>query len=338
MSHELVAEVVRSGLVESVHHGSVVALDQSGAVVLAVGAVDLAMFPRSANKPMQAAAMVGLGLDLETELLALVAASHSGEPFHRDGTRRILATVGLDETALQNTPGYPLDPVEERHYCREGHAAAAVTADCSGKHAGMLATCRINGWSTTDYLRPDHPLQQQIAATLERLAGEPITHTGVDGCGAPVASLTLTGLARAFRTMSLGEPDSPERRVAIAVQQHPEWASGTRRDELLLVRGVPGLFAKAGAEGVFAAGLDDGRSVAIKIADGQSRPRPVVMAAALRMLGLAHPVLDELGSAPVLGGGQPVGELRAATSGWGHVHQGDRLGTAPRDPESPLGE
>lgn len=311
MPPQIVAEVVRSELVESVHHGSVVVLDRDGAVSLSIGETDLPMYPRSSNKPAQAAAMVRLGLPLDGELLALAASSHSGEDFHLKGTQRILAAADLDESALQNTPGWPLDELARLAYIRRGNDQTALAGDCSGKHAAMLVTCTVNGWPTDTYRDPQHPLQRAIAATLAELAGEPVTHTGVDGCGAPLFALTLTGLARAFRSLALADTGSAQRQVVDAIQAHPEWTSGTTRDEARLIRAVPGLFGKGGAEGVYAVALDDGRVAALKIADGQSRARPVVMAAALRRLGVDHPVLDELGHAPVLGHGEPVGEVRA---------------------------
>lgn len=310
MKHEVVAEVVRSGMVESVHHGSVVALGTDGSVEFAVGDVTSPMFPRSANKPVQAAVMLRHGLDLPNELIALVASSHSGERFHRDGTLRILATADLAESMLQNTPSWPIDQQEAVAYVRSGGEKASLAADCSGKHAGMLVTSAVNGWPLETYLDPGHPLQQAIAAELAELAGEAVARTGVDGCGAPLFAVSLTGLARAFRALALASPGTAHRRVVDAIQNHPEWTSGTRRDEAQLIGGVPGLFGKGGAEGVYAVALDDGRAAAVKIADGQPRARPVVMAAALRRLGLDAPVLSETGYAPVLGHGQPVGEVR----------------------------
>lgn len=311
MKYEVVADVVRSGMVESVHHGSVVALRADGSVEFAVGDVTSPLFPRSANKPIQAAAMLRHGLDLPDELVALVASSHSGEPFHREGTLSILAGAGLAESMLQNTPGWPIDQQEAVTYVRNGGEKTSLAADCSGKHAGMLATCAGNGWTLETYRDPSHPLQQAIATELADLAGEPVTHTGVDGCGAPLFAVSLAGLARAFRALALAPPGSARRRVVDAIQNHPEWTSGTRRDEAQLIAGVPGLFGKGGAEGVYCVALDDGRAVAVKIADGQSRARPVVMSEALRRLGLEAPVLREVGYAPVLGHGVPVGEVRA---------------------------
>lgn len=310
----LVAEVVRSGLVESRHRGSVVGLDADGAAAFAVGATEAPMYPRSSNKPAQAAAMLRLGLPLDGELLALAAASHSGEPFHLDGVRRILALGGLDVAALRNTPGYPIDPDTMVEHVRQGGRRSSLTADCSGKHAAMLLTCVVNSWPTESYLDPGHPLQAAIHDTVAELAGEPIARTGVDGCGAPLFAVTLTGLARMFRSLALADSGTPERRVVDAIQAHPEFTSGSTRDEAELIGGVPGLFCKAGAEAVLAGALDDGRAFALKIDDGGFRARTVVMVAALQRLGVDAPVLDKLATAPVLGGGVPVGDLRAAVA------------------------
>ena len=304
------AEVVRSGFVEGHHYGSVVALDPAGDVLWAVGDVGSTMLPRSSNKPIQAAAMLRCGLDLSPELLALAAASHSGECFHLEGVRRILADAGLDESALQTPPDLPLEERVREEALRAGGRRSPIQMNCSGKHAAMLATCVVNGWETATYREPAHPLQQAIRETLEDLTGVEVAVTAVDGCGAPLLSSTLTGLAEAFRRIALADPGTPEGRVAAAYRQHPEYASGTRRDEARLLRALPGTVGKAGAEACYAVALPDGHTVALKVDDGGARARPVVMAAALRRLGVHDPILDELGEHVVLGGGRPVGTVR----------------------------
>lgn len=307
----VVAEVVRNGLVESVHHGVVVGLDAAGNVALQVGDPGRVIYARSASKPIQVVAMLRSGLDLDGELLALAAASHSGEAFHAEGARRILAAAGLAESALQCPPALPMEPDDLARYLRDGGEPDAVLMNCSGKHAAMLATCVVNGWPTDTYTEPAHPLQEVIRGTLEEFTGDRITQAAVDGCGAPLFGFTLLGLARAFRALGLGAAGSIERRVADAYRDHPEWTSGTRRDEARLMRAVPGLVNKAGAEGVDALVLPDGRTVAIKIADGSQRARVPVAVAALRRLGVDDPGLDALQTSPVLGGGEKVGEIRA---------------------------
>jgi L-asparaginase II len=312
-----VAEIVRSGFVEGHHHGSVVALGRSGEVEWSVGAVDVPVLPRSCNKPVQALGMVRAGLDLPPELLALACASHSGEPFHIDGVRRILASAGLSEEALQTPPDFPLDDEARDDVVRAGGSRSPVLMNCSGKHAAMLATCVVNGWSVDDYLTPQHPLQAAIAGTFAELTGEPVTTVAVDGCGAPLLSTSLVGLARAFRTLAVAT-DGPERRVADAIREHPANVSGTRRDERTLLTAIPGAIGKAGAEGCYVVALPDGRAFSLKVDDGAARARPVLMAEALRRSGVLDAdgvdadAVRRTGEHVLLGGGEPVGRIRAA--------------------------
>ncbi len=301
----------RSGFVESVHRAVAVEVDQDGAVTQAYGAVDAPHFPRSSNKPMQALGMVRAGLDLPPDLLALGCASHSGEDIHLDGVRRILAGVGLSESDLQNTPDLPYDDVERRAWLRAGSAESSIAQNCSGKHAAMLATCVANDWDRSTYLDQAHPLQRAIADSLADLAGEPISATGVDGCGAPVMAISLAGLARAFGRIASAAPATPEGLVRGAIRSHPEMLGGSRRDVTALIRGVDGLIAKDGAEAVYAVGLSDGRGFALKVADGAQRARTPIMAALLRRGGVEAPVLEELADVPILGHGKVVGQVVA---------------------------
>ncbi|MCW2944136.1 MAG: L-asparaginase [Actinoallomurus sp.] len=301
----VLVEVERSGFVESRHRGSVSALASDGSPAVRLGSPDDPIFPRSANKPMQAVAMARHGLGLEGELLALSSASHSGEDFHVEGVQKILAGVGLTSEALQCPAQWPLDP----EVALRGEKSR-LRMNCSGKHAAMLATCVLNGWPTESYLNVDHPLQVVIRATVAELTGDDIVATGVDGCGAPLFAVTLTGVARAFRAIVLAAPGTPERRIADAMRAHPEWTSGTHREERRLMDAVPGLLVKCGAEGVDAFAFADGRAGAIKIDDGAMRARTPVTVALLRALG-AGTIPDELATVPLHGGDEIVGEVRA---------------------------
>ncbi|GAA0967943.1 hypothetical protein ENKNEFLB_00808 [Nocardioides aquaticus] len=317
MPAQVVAEIIRSGFVEGHHYGSLVALDAAGEEAWSVGDATAPILPRSCNKPLQALGMVRAGLDLPEELLALTCASHSGEPMHQDGVRVILATAGLDVDALQTPLDWPIDDEERERALRGGGQKTSLAMNCSGKHAGMLVTCAVNGWDLATYRDPQHPLQQAIAATFAEATGEPVEAVAVDGCGAPLLSTSLTGLARAFRRLAVAE-DGPERRIAEAIRHHPQMVSGTRRDELTLLRAISGAIGKAGAESCYAVALPDGRAFALKTDDGAGRVRPVLMAAALERSG----VLDDAGVdadavrgtgvVTLLGAGQPVGEIRAA--------------------------
>lgn len=314
----ILAHYTRGDLVESVHRASLVALEPGGALAFQHGGVDSPVFPRSSLKPLQAVAMVRAGLDLPPDLLALVCASHSGESHHLEGVERILAGAGLGLDALQNTPGFPIDESEHDDWIRMGRPASSLGQNCSGKHAGMLATCAANGWDTATYLERDHPLQRAIVDAVEDLAAETPGPTATDGCGAPVMAISLTGLARAFARIATADEDSPEGRVAAAIRSHPRFLGGTGRDVTALVAGTPGLIAKDGAEGVYAAALADGRAVALKMAEGgggvgggPQRARPVIMAAALRRLGVASTAYETIEDVPVLGHGERVGAVVA---------------------------
>jgi L-asparaginase II len=296
----------------------VTALAADGSVLVTAGTASVPMFPRSSNKPFQAAAMLRCGLKLDGELLALAAASHSGEDFHVAGVRSILAGAGLTEADLRCPPDMPLDEAASREMVRAGDAPDRIHMNCSGKHAAMLATCVAAGWPTATYTDPQHPLQQQIKATIERLSGEPVAAIGVDGCGAPLMAISVAGLARAFRAVVLAEPGTAECAVADAMRAYPEWTSGTTRPERALMQAIPGLLLKSGADGVEGFAMADGRSGAFKIEDGAARGRVPVTVALLRRLGAeAVPGADvhalaELAVSPVYGGGRVVGEIRAA--------------------------
>jgi L-asparaginase II len=307
-----VAHLVRSGVIEGIHYGSVVVLGADGSVELQIGDIEAAFYPRSALKPVQAVALLRAGLPLEGELLALTAASHSGEERHLDGTRRILELAGLAEDDLRNVPDLPFDPVVRDDWIRAGRLPSRLAQNCSGKHAAMVYTARLNGWSLDDYLDPAHPLQQAIAELVEDLTGQTVAHVSVDGCGAPLFSVSLHGLARAAARIVTAPPGTPEARVADAMREHAEMASGSGRDVAALMRAVPGLLTKDGFEGVHVAALPDGRAVAVKIADGADRARVPVVAAALARCGVDADALTEFVQAPLLGGGAVVGSIRPA--------------------------
>ncbi|MFD9542673.1 asparaginase [Streptomyces sp. NPDC060022] len=308
----VLAEVVRSGFTEGHHRGSLVVLAADGRVEYALGDPAAPVFPRSSNKPMQAAAILRAGLDLSGERLALAAASHSGEDFHLDLVRTMLAEHGLKPDDLQTPPDLPLDPVEAEAYLAAGRVREPLTMNCSGKHAAMLAVCVQNGWDTSTYLDPAHPLQQLVGQVVAEAAGEPVAAVGTDGCGAPLMAIGLVGLARAFRTFVLAEPGTAERRVADAMRAHPEFVAGTRRPDTWLMREVPGTLSKMGAEAVQAVALADGRALAFKIDDGSTRALGPVLARALELLGVDAPVVSRIGRAPLLGGAAEVGRIRAA--------------------------
>jgi L-asparaginase II len=306
----VVAEVVRGDMVESVHHGAVVITAPDGTVEWAAGPVEQPMFPRSAIKPTQALGMLRHGLPLDGELLALAAASHSGEAYHVAGVREILAMAGLSAKTLGNPPAYPQQNAARDEWVRQGKGTARVAHGCSGKHAAMLLTCVLNGWPVDSYLESDHPLQRAVVGAVADMASEPVSEVAVDGCGTPLPAISLAGLARSFGRFAAAQPSALEGRITAACRKFPQYLSGSRRVTARLMRATPGLLCKNGAEGVLAAGLADGRGIALKIRDGASRARPVALAAVLRRLGVDNEEISALAQRVVLGGSRPAGLIR----------------------------
>jgi L-asparaginase II len=287
VNHEPLVELVRDGLVEGVHHGSAIVLAPDGTTRFAAGDPDAPMYPRSTAKPLQATAMARLGLRLSPAGFAIAAASHSGEPMHLDAALNVLD--GRSPDVLGNPADFPYDPVERDRWLAAGQAPSRLAHNCSGKHAAMLATCDLNGWSTDGYLDPAHPLQRAIAAGFEDLTGRPVARVAVDGCGAPLFATTLRGLATAVSKIATAAPGTPDHLVAEGVRAHPELVGGSRRDVTAVMRAVPGLIAKDGFEAVQVAALPDGTAIAFKIADGGDRARLPVLAAALQLCGVEIP-------------------------------------------------
>ncbi len=304
--------VVRSGFHEGSHFGSVVVTDSDGSVLHARGNIDAPVFPRSSNKPFQAVAMLLAGAELEGADLAISAASHSGERRHTERVAAMLTRVGLSESDLGCPVALPLDETTRSEVIVAGGAPRKLYMNCSGKHAGMLSACVAHGWDPTTYLDTDHPLQHSVREQVARLAQENPSAVGIDGCGAPLFAISLTGLARAFGRVNAADPGTAEWAVSHAMREYPAMVGGTGREDTRLMQAHAGLLVKGGAEGVHCAALEDGRTVAVKITDGGDRARMPVLVAGLRLLGLDSDLLDELGTGVVLGGGRPVGTAELA--------------------------
>ena len=301
---EVLAEYVRDGVVESEHRGFLAALNADGSIFKTLGDVETKIFPRSTVKCAQASAMVRSGLDLEPRLLALAQSSHSGGEIHMDGAREILASVGLSESALQCALDRPLGDAERRAWGEK--APTQIAMNCSGKHAAMLATCVKNGWPIESYLDASHPLQLAIKAELEELAGEEITLTSTDGCGAPLFLLSLIGLARAVHEITIST-DPVHQRVMSAARAFPEMVGGVGRHNTEMMQRVPGLFMKDGAEAVNVCSLSDGRTFVFKVSDGSLRAFRTIVHACLQDFGIDTALTPE----KVMGGPRVIGTIRA---------------------------
>ena len=310
--------VVRSGLDESVHAGDVAVVDGEGRMITAAGDPEVRLFARSAMKPLQASVSLSLApFDFTDPEVAVMCASHNGEPVHVASVRSLLARAGVREDGLQCPAMRPWD--------EETFAASPerrpINSDCSGKHAGMLAACRARGWPEETYREPDHPLQRGVLTAVLEATGLPSVHVGVDGCGVPVHGMPLRAMARIYA--GLAAPDrwqglGPHAARAVgAMRAAPYHVAGRNRVDTAVMEAVPGVVAKGGAEGLICAALlDRGVGVAVKVRDGGHRASGVALIHTLRLLdavpeeALVH--LARYARPAVLGGGRPVGELSAA--------------------------
>ena len=300
----VLAELTRNGLVESIHSGHLIMLNADGSEYKVKGSVDMPIFPRSSVKCMQASAMVRSGLKLEPRLLALVEASHSGAAMHQDGVLEILAGAGLSESDLQCAFDKPLGDAERIAWGEK--PATRLAMNCSGKHAGMLATCVINGWDIKTYLNSDHPLQVAVLNEIEGLVGAKVSNKTFDGCGAPLFAVTTRELANAIRNITISK-DPVHVEVMSAARAFPEMVAGEGRLTTRTMQSVAGLFMKEGAEAVEVASMSDGRTLVFKISDGSWRAFGAIMHAALLEWGIT--TTEEAFN--VYGGANIVGGMRA---------------------------
>ncbi|MBS0321088.1 MAG: asparaginase [Proteobacteria bacterium] len=319
------AEILRGDTVESVHLGHVAVVDAAGHVLYAAGDPHAEVYTRSTLKPFQALPFARAGgpgqMGFSAAQVALLCASHSGEPMHVAGAGGILQRCGCTEADLlcgthepyfyEATGAFPPPP-----------PYSPLAHNCSGKHSGMLACCVMHGWPTRDYVLPGHPLQQAIRGAVAGACGVDAGSMpeGIDGCSAPNYALPLAALARGYARLGSARADAGDAdeaalgRLADAMRAHPEMVSGERRDDLALaVAGRGDWLPKAGAEGVQALAIRSrGLGVAVKVLDGNKRSIPTIIVAILDQLGLIGP---EQRMALGTFGRQPLRNLRGTVTG-----------------------
>jgi L-asparaginase II len=282
-------------------------------VTFAAGAIDRPILPRSSNKPVQATALLAAGWTPRSPAeLAIGAGSHNGEDGHRELAGAMLTAAGLGPDDLGCPAALPQHEITKAAWIAAGRPPERLAMNCSGKHAAMLSACVAAGWPTAGYLERGHPLQQAIEARLADAADEPVTAVVVDGCGAPQHALSVTGLARGVLSLVQAAEGSRDRSVADAMRAEPWFVAGTGREDTDLMRAVPGLLVKGGADGVHVAAVPGGGAVALKMDDGGERGRTPALSAALRRLGVPADVLAPWLLTPVSGGDVVVGKVRPA--------------------------
>ncbi|WAB83155.1 asparaginase [Microcella daejeonensis] len=306
------AVVERSGFIESRHIGAAVVVDADGRVLRAVGDARALVFPRSTLKPVQALAVLGTGARFTDEELVLGTASHCGSPAHLAVVEGMLAADDRDASALQCPAQWPLGARERAARQAAGLGPARITMNCSGKHAAFLRASDALGADAEHYLDAEHPLQRRIVETIEEWTGEPVAHSGLDGCGAPLHATSLVGLARAIARIA-GGADAHAARLMAAVQAAPWAIDGPGRANTEAIERL-GVLAKIGAEGLVVIGTPSGHAVAVKVLDGSMRATTPVALALLVAEGLVDPAAASevvaAGREPVLGGETVVGGLR----------------------------
>ncbi|HTG48804.1 MAG TPA: asparaginase [Actinomycetota bacterium] len=316
-SAEPLARVVRSGLEESVHLGHVAVCDASGRLVARVGDPDRTFFVRSCTKPVQASvSLTAIGPDerVPVRSVAIMCASHNGEPVHVRAVREVLRRGGLTEEDLRTPPARPSDPASASRV----RASRPVFHNCSGKHAGMLLASVRRGWPTLTYRARSHPLQRRVLAAVRELSGIDDVAVGIDGCGVPVHAMPLRSIATMYARLAAPERQGrlapAVRRSVEAMRAEPYLVGGRNRVDTAIMTATSDLVAKEGAEALICAvSLEAGLGVAVKVGDGGYRAAGPAMIQVLEELGLltsaARRALGPWAEPPVLGGGRPVGRL-----------------------------
>ncbi len=325
--HTPITITTRGGFAENVHHGSLAVVDVHGRLIASVGDVDTPVFTRSSLKPFQAMPLIARAADrydLSDADVALLCASHSGEPMHVDRAAALLAKIGAGESSLACGSHVPFFFSTNGITPEPGTRFNRLHHNCSGKHTGMLLLAHALGASETGYLDTSHAVQCEIAQSVSHFSGVPVEQLvrGTDGCSAPNYALPLHSLAHAFARLTLDEPDATygnaPRRIARAMSRHPELVSGQGRNDLALMRAGRGDWvSKVGADGVQAlASFSRGIGIAAKVSDGQLAPLMVAFVSALEQLGWldaeSRAALASLIPPPLKNAaGIEVGEMRA---------------------------
>jgi len=279
MTEPLRVAVRRGEIVECIHEVHAVAV-RDGSIVAEAGDPTLVASLRSSAKPLQALPLARAYENLAEDEVAIAAASHFGTPEHVAVVRRLLAATGGSEDELD---------------CglQQGRPPEPVFHNCSGKHAGMIAVCRANGWPVEGYRLPQHPLQlallEEIAGAAELEPGE--VATGLDGCGVVCFGIALERAAAAFSRLERLDGGD---RVASSMRARPVLIGGEGATDTELMRAQPEWLAKAGAEGLMCAVSSGGLGLALKVADGNSRALRPALAAFGAPLGLDLPTFAEV--------------------------------------------
>ncbi len=306
----MLAESVRSGLVESRHDGAVAVCAPDGSLIAHSGDIDQSFFIRSACKPFQAYTSQEAGADLTLLQLAIASSSHRGHPVQIAIVEDMLHGFGLEESQLGCPADWPANRAASDRLIKSVQTMPRkLWYNCSGKHAAFLRACRTQGWPVETYLAPEHPLQKRVTALVADIGGFDPEPVGVDGCGAPVHRTTARVMARMYAILAT---DTRFSTVFEAMHRYPAMVGGNGEPDTSIAIALDAV-AKGGAQGCIGVGLAAGYGIAVKSWDGSGQVASLAAVATLDELGfLSAPARDRLAdvAGPVVrGGGQPVGAL-----------------------------
>lgn len=297
VSNPVLVEVTRGTDVESRHRGAMSIFDGDGRQVFSLGDVERLTFPRSAIKSIQALPLVESGaadaFGFEDADLAMACASHSGEPEHVARAELMLKKSGLDASALECGSHWPTQQSVLIDLAKSGKEPTPLHNNCSGKHAGFLATCMHCGMQTKGYVAQGSEIQDTVRDVMQSVTGaeHSLDHCGTDGCSIPTYAIPLSDLANGFAKMATGNGLEPLRakaakRLIDACMAEPFYVAGSRRACTQLMQLAPGrIFVKTGAEGVFCGAVPElGIGFALKCDDGGTRASEVMVISLLSRL------------------------------------------------------
>ncbi len=290
-------EQTRGSVVETVHRGAVAVVSADGQMLYSAGNPELKTFLRSSAKPFQLLPTIEAGAietyDLQADEISVMCASHSGEDYHLQTVRQILSKIGLTESALESGAHLPAHLPSQRFMIQRDQKPTAIHSNCSGKHAGILALCKLKGFPTTGYLNQFHPVQQLIKQTLSEVAEVELSDVdiAVDGCGVPTFALPIWRIGLLFARLATAPVDGTFRQKALAKIRHamitkPEYMSGTGQFSAEMMRQYPNqIVMKSGAAGVYGLGLGEvGFGLGLKVETGAGKPREITILETLRQL------------------------------------------------------
>lgn len=296
----------RAGVMECAHSGHISIVDEQGKVIASAGDPHFVTFTRSSAKPFQAIPAIRGGVvdyyKLSEKEIAIMTASHIGEPYHIQTLESILGKVGIQDSQMICASSYPLNEQSREDVLRHHGDKRKLFHNCAGKHLGLLAYSVMKGYPLETYAEVDHPLQQEIIDTIADLAaiGRDDISLGVDGCGLPVFALPLSALATAYMKLACPEriEDEPTREavrnITRAMNRYPEMVGGTGRVDSLILQD-DNIVAKGGFKGVYCFGLKKEKiGIAFKVLDGSEEEWGLIVQTILEQIGYSEAKTIEL--------------------------------------------